>query len=58
MNATDKYYAKPAALPHQKGKWAVWVNDAQIQGTLTDSEDEAKAQAEAYNKAEQQEENK
>lgn len=52
METSNEYYAAPAALPHQKGKWAVWKGNAQIQGTTTDSEDEAKAIAEGFNKSE------
>jgi len=48
-----KYYVAPAALPHQKGKWSVWKDNAQLQGTVKESKEEAESLAKSFNEAEQ-----
>lgn len=49
----ERNYVAPAALPHQKGKWAVWKDGAQLQGTVKESKEEAEAIAKSLNAAEQ-----
>ena len=48
-NTMKEYYVDKAILPHQKGKWAIFHNDAQIQGTVKNTREEAEAIAKGLN---------
>ncbi|MCB9352591.1 MAG: caspase family protein [Lewinellaceae bacterium] len=45
----NEYYADLAKLPHQKGKWAVFKDGAQVQGTVRATKREAQSFADGLN---------
>lgn len=45
----EEFYADLAKLPHQKGKWAVFKDGAQMQGTVKATKEEAQSLADGLN---------